>query len=192
VSLEHRQTVRLDCARLRAEHADELSNMLLDPRVYRSLWPREEPPTQIDVAERVARLAGHRKRHGFGLWPVRDRHTGNLVGRGGLQHTYSVDFEGVEATWAIVPERWGQGLATELARAAVRVAFSELELLELVALTLPHNVASRRVIEKTGFAYERDIEHAGLPNVLTGWEGMRRAVQSIARLVGNSRRLTAS
>lgn len=37
---------------------------------------------------------------------------------------------------------------------------------ELVAFTLPHNAASRRVMEKAGFAYERDTEHAGLPHVL--------------------------
>jgi RimJ/RimL family protein N-acetyltransferase len=72
----------------------------------------------------------------------------------------------VEAAWAVIPERWGQGLATELAHAAIEVAFDELELLAVMAVTLPHNVASRRVIQKAGFAFERDIEHGGLPHVL--------------------------
>ena len=89
-----------------------------------------------------------------------------MVGRGGLQYTYAPGLNEVEAAWAIVPERWGQGLATELAGAAVAAAFEELELPWIIALALPHNFASRRVMEKTGFTYERDIEYAGLPHVL--------------------------
>jgi ribosomal-protein-alanine N-acetyltransferase len=72
----------------------------------------------------------------------------------------------VEAAWAIVPERWGEGLATELATAAVEVAFGELALPWIVALARPDNLASRRVMEKTGFTYQRDIDYAGLPHVL--------------------------
>jgi RimJ/RimL family protein N-acetyltransferase len=37
---------------------------------------------------------------------------------------------------------------------------------DIVAFTLPTNDASRRVMEKLGFSYERDIEHAGMPHVL--------------------------
>jgi [ribosomal protein S5]-alanine N-acetyltransferase len=65
-----------------------------------------------------------------------------------------------------VPERWGQGFATELAHECVEVGFEQLGLLEIIAFTQPDNVASRRVMEKSGFEYERDIIHAGLPHVL--------------------------
>ena len=36
----------------------------------------------------------------------------------------------------------------------------------MIAITLPDNVASRRVMEKTGFVYEREIRHVGLAHVL--------------------------
>ncbi len=88
------------------------------------------------------------------------------MGRGGLQYTYAAGLNEVEAAWAIVPARWGEGLATEMAQAAIEVGFEELELPWIVALTLPDNLASRRVMEKTGFAYQREIEYAGLPHVL--------------------------
>jgi RimJ/RimL family protein N-acetyltransferase len=65
-----------------------------------------------------------------------------------------------------VPKRWGQGLATELAHAAVDVAAEPLHLREIVAFTLPDNLASRRVMEKAGFTYERNVIHVGLPHVL--------------------------
>src|SRR5438270_7571491 len=89
-----------------------------------------------------------------------------MIGRGGLQWTYVAELNEVEAGWAIVPERWGQGLATELAWAAIEAAFGPLGLREIVAFALPDNLASRRVMEKTGFVFERDIVHAGLPHVL--------------------------
>jgi RimJ/RimL family protein N-acetyltransferase len=72
----------------------------------------------------------------------------------------------VEVGYGIVPEFWGQGMATELARESVRVGFAVLGRADLVSFTLPTNQKSRRVMEKAGFRYERDVEHAGLPHVL--------------------------
>ena len=72
------------------------------------------------------------------------------------------DLDEVEVGWSVVPERWRQGLATELALASIDVAFGPLDLDQVVAFTLPDNVASRRVMEKAGFAYDRDILHVGL------------------------------
>jgi ribosomal-protein-alanine N-acetyltransferase len=72
----------------------------------------------------------------------------------------------VEIAWAVAPERWGQGYATELGAAAVRVAFADLGLASVVAYTTPGNRASLRVMEKLGFEYEREVVHANLPHVL--------------------------
>jgi RimJ/RimL family protein N-acetyltransferase len=168
------ETERMVLERLRLEHAPEQLRLLLDPRVSATLWPRAEPPTETDVLAGLAAKVDHWDRHGFGMWLLRDRETGEMLGRGGLQYTYTAGLHDVEAGWAIVPERWGQGLATELAHACVEVAFDQLDLLELVAFTLPDNLASRRVMEKAGFEYERDIVHAGLPHVLYRRRRIRR------------------
>jgi RimJ/RimL family protein N-acetyltransferase len=53
-----------------------------------------------------------------------------------------------------------------MVRSLVRIGLEDLDLDELVAFTLPENVRSRRVMEKAGLFYERDIVHAGLPHVL--------------------------
>jgi len=77
--------------------------------------------------------------------------------------------EGIEETeigYALMPEFWGECLATEIASASVRVASRHLNTRELVAFTLPTNLASRRVMEKCGFAFERDIVWKDLPHVL--------------------------
>ena len=147
------------------EHETAIAGLMLDPRVYRSR-PWASAPTRADVRASLADKRDHWERHGFGLWLLRDRHTGLVVGRGGLQYTDAIGGFAVEAAWTIVPERWGEGLATELAVASVAVAFDVLELNELIAITLPDNLASRRVMEKAGFAYDRPIDHVGLEYVL--------------------------
>lgn len=165
-TIERVETERMVLERLRLEHASEQLRLLLDPRVSVTLWPRAQSPTEADVLGGLAAKVDHWNRHGFGMWSARDRETGEMLGRGGLQHTYTAGLNDVEAGWAIVPERWGQGLGTELANACVEVAFDQLALLDIIAFTLPDNIASRRVMEKSGFAFEREIIHAGLPHVL--------------------------
>ena len=160
------ETDRLLLERLRPEHASELSILLRDPRVARTLTADGGPPSEAELTAGLTDKIRHWERHGFGLWLLRERSTGTMVGRGGLQYTFVGGREEIEVAWAIVPERWGQGLATELALASVMVAFNDLGLDEIVAFTLPDNIASRRVIEKSGFSYERELVHVGLDHVL--------------------------
>ncbi len=160
------QTERLIYEPLRLDHEEELRRLMLNPRVYPSVWPTKEAPTPADVLASLESKVRHWERCGFGLWMLRDRRTGAMVGRGGLQHTYVEGRHEVEAGWAVVPERWGQGLATELAQTSVRVAFEELGLPLVVAFTLVENRASRRVMEKAGFEFEQEIVRLALPHVL--------------------------
>jgi [ribosomal protein S5]-alanine N-acetyltransferase len=165
-SLDEVETARMVCERHRSDHLEELLTLLRDPRVARTLTPTGEPPSEAEVLDGLRTKIEHWDRHGFGLWLLRDRSTGEMIGRGGLQYTFVGGFSEVEVGWAIVPERWGQGLATELALLSVAVAFDDLNLQEIVAFTQPSNIASRRVMEKAGFTFERDVIHVGLPHVL--------------------------
>jgi RimJ/RimL family protein N-acetyltransferase len=164
--IERVETQRLALERLAREHEDDLVRILLDPAVLRTTWPFAQPPTREDVLSGLIAKVSHWDRYGFGMWLARDRLSGEVVGRGGLQYTYTAGLDAIEAAWTIAPARWGQGLGTEMAGAALEAAFGPLDLLEVVAFTLPDNLASRRVMEKTGFRYERNIEHAGLAHVL--------------------------
>ena len=181
VSVDRVQTERLLLERLRLEDETEVAILLRDPRVAKTLTADGLPPTEREVHDGLRAKIAHWERHGFGLWMVRDAASGEMVGRGGLQHTVVEGAGEIEVGWAIVPERWGQGLATELARAAVEVAAEPLHVPAIVAFTLPDNIASRRVMEKAGFTYERDVVHVSLPHVLyrlslrdPGWLGVKR------------------
>jgi RimJ/RimL family protein N-acetyltransferase len=165
VEIERVRTARLTGTRPAFRDADELHPLMADPRVAAWLWP-EGPPTPAEVRSLLVRDADHWKRHRWGPWLVRDTATGAAVGRVGLKGTEVGGREEVEVAWMIAADRWGEGLATEIAAEAVRVAFAILALADLVAFTLVENAPSRRVMDHLGFAYERDIEHAGLPHVL--------------------------
>jgi RimJ/RimL family protein N-acetyltransferase len=166
ITPERIETARLTGERLRLEHGPDLERLLMDPRVTPTMWARDEPITHEDIEAGMRDKLRHWNSFGFGQWFLRDRETGQMVGRGGPQWTSASGIDEVEIGWVIVPERWGQGLATELARASLEVAFGPLGLEEVIAYTLPDNVASRRVMEKTGFAYEREIAVEGLRHVL--------------------------
>ena len=72
----------------------------------------------------------------------------------------------VQVGYAFFPSFWGSGLATELASAAVQVGAEVPGLTRLVAIALPTNIASRRVLEKVGFGYVRDTVYREQRNVL--------------------------
>jgi [ribosomal protein S5]-alanine N-acetyltransferase len=147
--------------RIGPEHQPELEALLGDPRVGATLGGTRTPE---EVAGQIAAHAAHWDAHGFGYWMFRDL-DGAPVARGGLGAT-NTGGPGVEVGWAVMPERWGQGYATELGAAAIEVAFDRLGLAEVVSYTMVDNRASQRVMEKLGFEYEREVVHANLPHVL--------------------------
>jgi RimJ/RimL family protein N-acetyltransferase len=161
--LDELQTPRLLLHRLRAEHLDDLTRMHADPQVMATLGGVRTPEMS---AQFLNTELAHWEKHGFGLWLVRDRETGCFAGRGGLRHVTIAERDEIEVGYAFLPEFWGRGLATELARESVRVAFTELRLPEIVCFTLPTNRASQRVMEKVGFRYERDTVYKQFPTVL--------------------------
>jgi RimJ/RimL family protein N-acetyltransferase len=157
--VDGRTTDRLRADRPTPADRDDYVAGLGDPRLAAWLWPPPLEPPDLDAWLR--RDIERWERYGFGTWVLRDRATGAFVGRAGLARTE----DAVELAWTIVPDRWGEGLATEAARAAVDYA-RELGLAELVAFTLPANAASEGVMRKLGMEPAGAIEHAGLPHVL--------------------------
>jgi [ribosomal protein S5]-alanine N-acetyltransferase len=162
-SIENLRTARLHLTRIQPADLDDYIRMYADPRVMATLGG-------LRTAEWTANYLGvqiaHWDKHGFGLWTLRDIATGEFAGRGGLRHATVNGKAEIELAYGFLPAFWGRGLATEFARESLRVAFTELKLPELTCFTLPTNLASKRVMEKVGFRYERDIVHFDLPHVL--------------------------
>ena len=161
--LDRLETERLVGEQLREEHFDYLRTQDTDRDVMATLGGvRSENETWEGLRSGLE----HWERYGFGPWVFHARETGETVGGSALRH---VEIEGrpeVEVGYRVAAAWWGRGIATEMATALVAVARDRLGLEEIVAFTLPENRASRRVMEKVGFTYERDIEWAKLPHVL--------------------------
>jgi RimJ/RimL family protein N-acetyltransferase len=139
-----------------------------DPRVAGALFPGRlgGPRTAAGARELLREQIDQWDENGFDLWWWRCRASGELVARGGLRRTIVAGREEVEVGWAVSPDHWGKGVATELAGASIAYAFGPLGLREVVSFTLAGNRASQRVMEKSGMRLEGRIEHVGLPHLL--------------------------
>jgi RimJ/RimL family protein N-acetyltransferase len=96
------------------------------------------------------------------VWIVLDRADGSFRGVAGLRDTPGAR---PELLYSIAPAYWAQGLATEAGRAVLDHAFVTLGLETVSAATDRPNAASRRVLDKLGFARTGEALLHGLPIV---------------------------
>lgn len=132
--------------------------LLLDPRVSATIGGVR---AEAEIRARFDADLRHWREHGFGQWAWRTP-DGAYAGRGGLRH-YQVEGgdDVVELGYSVVADRWGRGLATEIARASLAFGFAELGLEHIHAFVFEGNVASVRVLEKCGFEPAGPMTHAG-------------------------------
>lgn len=128
-----------------------------DPDVMRYVQPTGWPHPREESAAFLARVNAFFDEHGFGQWAVEHKVEGRLLGYCGLKFLHKTTE--VELLYGLDKDYWGQGLATEAARAALRYGFEEARLSYIVAVALPENAGSRRVLEKAGMRYEGRARH---------------------------------
>ena len=124
--------------------------------------PDPRPDTPAESAARLERDIAHWRENGFGRWAARA--DGTLVGFGGV--TVSQAFGGLNLSYHLHPNYWGQGYATELVAEAIRFAFQDIGETRIVGLVRTANPASRKVLERNGFVFEREVMLHGAPTNL--------------------------
>ena len=130
---------------------DRLAEILADPDVVHYL-PGGMPRTREQSEKTLNFIIEHWEQHGFGWWAVTRKATGELIGWCGLK---LVETTGeTEVLYMFAKSVWGQGYAAEAALAGLRYAFEELKLDRVIAVAVPENLASRRVMEKIGMQYQ--------------------------------------
>lgn len=142
------ETTRL---RLRPASLDDLETWHAISRDAEQAWFGETRSTLEDARAGLEKQARSQERHGFSLWAVELRQTGEMIGATGLRHL--AEGPEIEVGYRFLERCWGNGYATEAARAAIAFGFDELGLERIVAVTLPSNRASRRVMEKCGLSF---------------------------------------
>jgi RimJ/RimL family protein N-acetyltransferase len=157
-------TERLILRRWHDADREPFARMNADPAVMRYFMRPLETAESDAFLERIeARF----RADGYGLWAVERRDDAALLGLTGLAvQTFEAPFTPcVEVGWRFVASAWGQGYATEAARAALRFGFETLGLAEIVSFTSPLNEASFRVMERLGMHRDPadDFEYPSRP-----------------------------
>ena len=150
-------TERLTAEKLREDHLTDLVALHLDPDVSRFLGGvRSAEVTKTYLATNMA----HWDQHGFGLWALRTK-DGAFAGRAGIRHILVDDVDEIEIAYTLKRSLWGQGLASEIAIAITDIGLSRLALPSLIGLAFVENAASRRVLEKSNYVFEKSTTHHG-------------------------------
>ena len=160
---DHFTTERLIADRLREAHLDDLVRMDRDPRIMKTLGGVR---TEEESGEYLKRNLDHWDEYGVGPWMLTLRDGENFVGRAYLRFLDITGNDEIGLGYALLPEYWGLGLATEIASKIIDIAFSQLAFDSVVAGSLPDNNASRNVLEKIGGRYEMETVYKGLPHVV--------------------------
>ncbi len=155
------ETKRLILRPFAEEDVGAYAAILAKPDVVRHLPGGEARAAQAEEGARVivpAFAALWMSPPHYGPWAAVEKGTGCLLGHLGLRHLPDLGGE-TELLYMLDSTAWGAGLATEGARAACDFAFKDLNLPRLIAMVLPANMASIRVLEKIGM-----IRKPGLVN----------------------------
>lgn len=153
------ETPRLVLREFVPADADALAKVLCDPETMRFF------PTRFDraaVEEWIARNQRRYRADGHGLWALDLRSTGAMIGDCGIT-VQQVDGEPLlEIGYHLRRDMWGQGFATEAARACRDYGFMRLGTEALISLVRPENQPSCRVAERNGMKVWKETVRAGL------------------------------
>jgi ribosomal-protein-alanine N-acetyltransferase len=166
------ETERLLLRHYSLADCDDLAALYADPEFTRFLDP---PNSREAVRDDIAAFIAEYETIGYGFYATVYKPEERFIGRCGLLTQWIEGVKEIEVAYGIAPAYWGQGLATEAARALKEYAFRQLGMPRLVSIVDHANVASQRVAEKNGMHRERSIELDGHRCYLYAVELQRQA-----------------
>lgn len=131
-----------------------------DVPVFERLWGDERVGRTLggvrdreQVRQTLLEAATHWRTWGFGRWLLDDGE--RPVGTVKLAHCEIDGRPEVELGYAVLPEYWGRGCATEASAGALDYGRDAVGLAEVVAFALVSNASSLAVMHRLGFRHER-------------------------------------
>jgi len=142
------RTDRLVLAPITPADIDAAHAVFSDARTWTHL-PAGRHANRSETQDLVQRKIGGRVRHGLGSWAIRVAGAPELIGVGGVDMTAG----GVwNLGYRLAPSAWGNGYATEVARAAVTAAHDVAPAVPVTGRVLTNNPASAAVLARVGLA----------------------------------------
>ncbi len=129
-----------------------------DPEVmefFPATLSREETLAQFE------RIGNHFAEYNYGLFALERRDNNEFIGFTGLSHPRFESYftPCVEIGWRLAKAAWGNGFATEAARACIDYGINVLQLKEIYSFTSVHNQRSEAVMIKLGMIKQGEFEH---------------------------------
>ncbi len=155
------ESTRLRVRRFTIDDLDLFARLLGDPGVTAHLGGVKDRAGAENTL-RTRALDYYDRHPGLGMWATLERATGRVIGFHVLNHIHGeLD---IQVGYALVPDAWGRGYATEMSIRLLRYGFDELGLPRICAITNFANVASQRVLVKAGLVRrgERSFSHPAL------------------------------
>jgi RimJ/RimL family protein N-acetyltransferase len=156
------ETGRLKLRRWRGTDVAPNSAMLSDPGTARFIAADGKPvTTELAGWRNAAVMSGHWALHGFGMFVVEEKSSGNFVGRVGPW--FPPGWPGFEVGWGIASGFRRKGYAVEAARASIDWCFATFELDRIVHCIDKENTASQAVARRLGAEKGREFDLFGHP-----------------------------
>ncbi|HET7855416.1 MAG TPA: GNAT family N-acetyltransferase [Gaiellaceae bacterium] len=161
------ETDRLVLRRLSPDDVDSLAPYMADPEVMRYMGGATM--TREQTAARIERFMEVFDMDGIGQFAIEHKEDGAVLGRCGiliwetdpwtpLARAEATKPTETEIGYLLGRPHWGYGYATEAATAVRDYAQSQLGEERIIALIQDGNDRSKRVAEKLGMAYEREVQ----------------------------------
>ena len=150
---------RLRLRELMPDDAEAIARIICDRETMR-YYPA--PFTRADADEWIARNQRRYEANGHGLWAVVLKASGEVIGDCGVVLQQVDGQELPEVGYHFRRDMWGQGFATEAARACFDWGFNHLPADFLISLIRPENVPSRGVAERNGLTVWKQVMRQGL------------------------------
>lgn len=151
------RTPRLYLREMQPDDAPQALLLNADPEVLR--YTGDAPFADEAAARRFLEQYDHYRRYGFGRWAVCRQEDDAFLGWCGLK--YTEDAAEHDIGFRFFRQYWGQGYASEAARACISLGFEAFQLTEIVGRAMQENTASVKVLEKIGLKFSNAYRDHG-------------------------------
>lgn len=111
--------------------------------------------TEGETWRTMCSMVGHWQIRGYGPYALEEKATGNVIGTAGFW--YPNDWPEPEIKWALIPEHWGKGYASEAARAVQATAHEYLPDTPLISFIHSENQSSIHLAKAVGAVFEQEV-----------------------------------
>lgn len=153
------ETPRLLLRELEISDAPDFYRLNENPEVLK--YTGDVPFSNEEEAVTFLKNYSDYKRNGFGRWAVILKETNTFIGWCGLKRN---EEQLVDIGFRLYENHWGNGYATEAAKACLEIGFTTFKIKEIIGRADLDNIASTRALEKIGMHFWKKEAFDGVEN----------------------------